>query len=260
MRGRARRAGRVVAGADDESETISWGSAEFVAAEEMGRLRGYWWSPDGERLAVARVDTAPVAQWYIADPAAPDRPPTEQRYPAAGTANADVSLHIVGARRLGRRRRVGPRRVPVPDRRALGRRRPQHHGAIAGPARVVLRTVDESTGATTERWSDQDDDWVELTPLLPRLCRRRHGDRWPIATAPAGCWSTANRSPPTTPGAGRGHDRRPGVIFTANRIDDATDVQVWRWLDGELTALTDEPGVHRPAAGGGDGRASRHAR
>ena len=28
---------------------ISWGSAEFVAAEEMGRTRGYWWAPDGSR-------------------------------------------------------------------------------------------------------------------------------------------------------------------------------------------------------------------
>ena len=35
---------------------INWGLAEFVAAEEMDRLRGYWWSPHGERIAEARVD------------------------------------------------------------------------------------------------------------------------------------------------------------------------------------------------------------
>src|SRR5262245_32914464 len=26
---------------------ISWGLAEFIAAEEFARYRGYWWSPDG---------------------------------------------------------------------------------------------------------------------------------------------------------------------------------------------------------------------
>ena len=74
---------------------MSWGSPEFIAAEEMRRFRGYWWSPDGSALAVCRVDTAPVQVWHIANPAEPGRPPHENRYPAAGTANADVSLHIV---------------------------------------------------------------------------------------------------------------------------------------------------------------------
>ena len=48
---------RVLAGGDDEPGTVTWGSAEFVAAEEMGRSAGYWWSPDGTAIAVARVDT-----------------------------------------------------------------------------------------------------------------------------------------------------------------------------------------------------------
>ena len=44
----------------------------------------------------------------------------------------------------------------------------------------------------------------------------------------------------------------PGVVFTANPVDDATSIHVWRLdPDGALTALTDEPGVHAVAAGGG---------
>src|SRR5690242_19160912 len=35
---------------------VTFGLAEFIAAEEMGRTRGYWWSPDGSALLVARVD------------------------------------------------------------------------------------------------------------------------------------------------------------------------------------------------------------
>ena len=39
-----------------QEEGVTFGLAEFVAAEEMGRSRGYWWSPDGSKLLVARVD------------------------------------------------------------------------------------------------------------------------------------------------------------------------------------------------------------
>src|SRR5260370_38418270 len=58
-------------GADDrelagpEGPEISYGLAEHVAAEEMGRSRGFWWAPDGERLLVARVDISRVQRWYI---------------------------------------------------------------------------------------------------------------------------------------------------------------------------------------------------
>src|SRR5262249_26048378 len=85
----------VVAGEPDNAD-VTWSSAEFVAAEELGRSRGYWWPPDGERPAVARVDTSPVRRWWIGDPADPVAAPTEHAYPVAGTDNAVVTLHLVG--------------------------------------------------------------------------------------------------------------------------------------------------------------------
>src|SRR3546814_13683124 len=98
--------GRWVAEIDDASTDrelagrqeplVRWGIAEFAAAEEMDRDRGYWWSPDGDALLVARVDEAPVPRWWIADPAQPSTPPSEVAYPAAGTANAPVTPWIVG--------------------------------------------------------------------------------------------------------------------------------------------------------------------
>ena len=78
-----------------DREHVVWGQAEFVAAEEMDRHRGFWWSPDGEQLLVERYDESAVPVWYIADPAHPERPPVSQRYPAAGTTNADVTLWLV---------------------------------------------------------------------------------------------------------------------------------------------------------------------
>ena len=79
-----------------DGEHVSWGLAEFVAAEELGRYRGTWWSPDSQSLLVARVDDGPVDVWYIGDPAHPELEPYAHRYPAAGTPNADVSLWHVG--------------------------------------------------------------------------------------------------------------------------------------------------------------------
>jgi dipeptidyl-peptidase 4 len=78
-----------------EHDDVSYGLAEHVAAESMYRFRGYWWAPDGQQLLAARVDNSPVQRWWIADPADPERPPRAVRYPAAGTANADLTLHVL---------------------------------------------------------------------------------------------------------------------------------------------------------------------
>ena len=80
----------------EADETISWGAAEFIAAEEMVRTRGFWWGPDSDALLVQRVDVAPIDTWWIGSPVTPWETPTEVRYPAAGSANADVALAIIG--------------------------------------------------------------------------------------------------------------------------------------------------------------------
>ena len=84
----------VVGPGPDEPAEVAWGLAEFVAAEELDRGRGYWWAPDGESLLVERYDLSPVKVWHISDPAYPEREPVRVRYPQAGTANA-----VVGAGR-----------------------------------------------------------------------------------------------------------------------------------------------------------------
>ena len=78
--------------ATPESDTEVWGQAEFIAAEEMDRFRGFWWAPDGQSLLVERFDDANVQTWHIADPEHPEREPVARHYPAAGTPNSDVTL------------------------------------------------------------------------------------------------------------------------------------------------------------------------
>ncbi|HEY1487474.1 MAG TPA: prolyl oligopeptidase family serine peptidase [Micromonosporaceae bacterium] len=74
---------------------ISWGVAEFIAAEEFFRYRGYWWSPEGTALLAARVDESRVNRWHLSDPSEPGAPARTIAYPHAGTPNAEVSLHLL---------------------------------------------------------------------------------------------------------------------------------------------------------------------
>ncbi len=78
---------------------VSYGVAEFVAQEEMGRYTGYWWSPDETAIAFTRVDESPVE--IVERPEIGEHGSTivPQRYPRAGTPNAIVSLFV---QRLGK--------------------------------------------------------------------------------------------------------------------------------------------------------------
>ncbi|MCE4554769.1 S9 family peptidase [Roseateles cellulosilyticus] len=87
----------------DGSATVTWGRAEFVAAEELGRQRGYWWSRDGRSLLALRVDESGVALKTRAQIYADRTEMTQQRYPAAGEANARVTAYVIDAA-SGRRR------------------------------------------------------------------------------------------------------------------------------------------------------------
>jgi dipeptidyl-peptidase-4 len=150
-----------------DGEHVSHGLADFAAAEEMNRTRGYWWSPDGTAMLVARVDESPVPRWHIADPANPDRTPTAVAYPAAGTANASVGLEIV--------RLDGSSTAVLWDAQAyeyLVTVRWDGHGALAVVQprdQTELRTlaVDVASGATSLLHADVDPVWTEIVPGTP---------------------------------------------------------------------------------------------
>ena len=85
----------VVLAIEADAPNVTWGLAEFIGAEEFDRFRGYWWSPDGATVLATRVDDTRVQRWYLHDPALPAKPPQVVAYPAAGTANAEVTLHLL---------------------------------------------------------------------------------------------------------------------------------------------------------------------
>jgi dipeptidyl-peptidase-4 len=154
--------------AEPDGPDVTWGLAEFVAGEEMGRHRGYWWSADGEQLLVARVDNAPVRRWYIADPEHPERPPAEQAYPAAGTPNAAVTAALIG---------VDGARIEIRWDTGAFPYLAAAHWSAGGPPLLLVQSrdqrqaqvlsVDPGSGLTRVERSDADPCWLDLVPGVP---------------------------------------------------------------------------------------------
>lgn len=166
---------RVVSAGPEPSDTliagedgITWGLAEFIAAEEFGRFRGYWWAPDGQSLLAARVDESRVNRWTLHDPADPASAPTVVKYPYAGSANAEVTLHLLdldgGWVDVHWDREIYPYLVSV------------SWSDVGGPLITVLRrlqqhglvlAVDPRTGETQVHAELADPRWVEPIPGTP---------------------------------------------------------------------------------------------
>jgi dipeptidyl-peptidase-4 len=151
-----------------EAVGVTFGLAEFIAAEEMGRTRGYWWSLDGSALLAARVDEAPVNRWHIADPANPGRTPAEVAYPAAGTPNAEVSLVL--ARLDGTTAQVETDRAAFPylvTAHWAGQHDPLALVQSRDQRRMRLLSVDPGTGRAEVVHEDTDPRWLEVVPGVP---------------------------------------------------------------------------------------------
>lgn len=86
--------GRERALTQDGGGPISYGVAEFVAQEEMGRMTGYWWAPDDGAIAYTRIDESPVPLAKRFEIYADRTEVIEQRYPYAGTANVRIALYV----------------------------------------------------------------------------------------------------------------------------------------------------------------------
>ena len=145
---------RILVAGDDGA---TWAVCDFIAAEELGRSRGYWWLPDSTGLLVQRTDESPVPVWHRSDPAHPDREPARQRYPHAGAANAAVELWRFGLDGEGER-------VALPAAEYLATVRGDVIG-LMDRAQTRLTMVDRTGEPLGELVQEP---WLDLVPGLPR--------------------------------------------------------------------------------------------
>ncbi len=236
---------------ESDDPDVEWATAEFIAAEEMGRTRGYWWSPDGKQLLVARVDTSKVSHYYICDPIEPTTPPQRIAYPAVGTPNAAVSLWLMALD--GSRIAVEWDSVEF-----------EYLVAVTWSERVLLLLVedraqrrlqvlqaDPATGSTHLRRAENDDDWVHIVPGVPAVTSS--GDLVWSVDRDGSRRLFIEQTVVTPPGL----ELRAvldvdgdAVLFSAS--EEPTEIQLWTWsaADG-LTRVADGPAVHNGQRGAG---------
>ncbi|MFE9704374.1 prolyl oligopeptidase family serine peptidase [Streptomyces sp. NPDC005930] len=244
--------------AEADGEGVTYGLAEFVAAEEMSRNRGFWWSPESDRLLVARVDDTPVQRWWISDPAHPGRDPQHVPYPAAGTPNADVRLFVVDL--------DGGRTEVLWDRARYPYLARVHWSAAGAPLLLVqardqrsqlFLAVDAGSGTTRMVHADEDPTWLELFPGVP--CWSPLGHLVRIADE-GGARVLAVGERPLT--GAQLHLRAvldvgaDDVLVSASAGEEAAEpeigeVHVYRVNELGVERVSQEPGVHSAVRAGG---------
>lgn len=227
---------------DDEGDDIAWGLAEFLAAEEMGRVRGYWWAPDGRSLLVERSDRSAVPRWTIADPAHPDAAADTVAYPAAGTTNVDVSLAFLG---------LDGSRVDV----AAGdwEYLVAVHWSAGGPPLIAVQprdqrrlevyAVDPADGSTRLVHTDTDPDWVEVVRGVPAWTT---DGRLVHVSVVDGSYRLLIDGTPVTDAGMQVRavlDVGDEVLFSASEADP-TQIHVYRTDNGAVHRVSSSDGVH----------------
>ncbi len=161
-----------------ENEHVTYGESEFVAQEEMGRSKGYWWSPDSQQLLIQKTDTSKVETWRIADPLHPEKNVDAWPYPRPGKVNASVSLAIYSL--------TGVKPEPVEWDPSEFEYLAQVEWGKHGPLTLVLQdrmqhvsavhTYDPAEKKLTRIHTEKDSAWVELHGGVPRWLPGRK--RW----------------------------------------------------------------------------------
>jgi len=250
------------------SGTITYGEAEFVAQEEMGRFHGFWWNADGSRICYQGTDTAGMPMFHIADPMNPDAEPRAWPYPKAGTTNARVWLEVAPVTG-GQPVRINwdsstfpyvanvtwPKNGPLT---ILVQNREQ--------TRQQLLAVDDATGSTTLLLEETDAAWLNIMESCPKWTDDGSAFVW-LTESPGERTVQLRRrdgsliGPLTSPGSGvidvlsldspTDAEKRGWVYVAAS--NDATQSHIWKIplnaSGGNPQKLTTERGVHSAAIG-----------
>ncbi len=219
----------------------TWGMAEFIAQEEMKRMTGFWWSPDGARLVIQRTDTTGMEHIHIADPFHPTKAPQRSPYPRPGQRNAAVELWLFTLD-AGSHRQITPRRISWDTERYpyLATVRWSRDAPLTllvqdrRQQSAALLAFDPDTGGSHTLLTESDSAWLNLDQTVPCWLAGGAGLLW--STERDGRWQLELRDPdgacvgPLTPPelgyrALLAVGRRTAWVCGA---DDPTQSHIWR--------------------------------
>jgi len=157
-----------------------YGSAEFVAQEELDRKSGYVWSPDSQMIAFQRTDAREVDTLYVSNPRHPEQEPTPFKYPRAGRPNAKVDLGIIAIRSGAQPRWVQwDPALPYMAKLLWPKNSPLQVLALSrAQTEQALIAIDHNTGTTRELLRERDETWLNLTPGSPNWLPDGSGFLW----------------------------------------------------------------------------------
>jgi dipeptidyl-peptidase-4 len=234
--------------AEPEGDDKAYGLAEFIAAEEMNRSRGYWWSPDGQRLIVAHTDRSDVLRWHISDPANPAVAPHIVHYPAAGSPNVKVKLLVID---------LDGNRVQV-DWTGTEYLANVHWSAGGPPLLAVetrdqrtmqIRTLNPDNGATELLHEETDPHWVDIVTGVPAWTSDGRLVRVAVSDGAYRLVIDGKEVTESTLQVRSVLDAADDVIFTAS-ADDPRQVHVYRADENGVTQLSSVDGVHSATRAG----------
>ena len=238
--------------------TVSHGTAEFVAQEEMARAEGYWWSPDSKSLVYQETDESAVEIRSIADPLHPEATPVKFFYPRAGSTNATVRLGVI-ARTGGPTRWLNWDATKFPYVTRVVWRAADAPLTLAVMDRAqqtaLLLRADPATGATTELIRETDRAWLNLDERggvphwLPGgrefLWTSESRGSWQVEVRAADGKFLRTVTPPDFIYKGILHIDGLKAIYVAGS-SDPRETQIWRFSGdgGPGTAITSGFGQH----------------
>ncbi len=83
---------------DGGHEDLFFGRLDWVYQEELygrGNFQAHWWSPDSTRIALLRLDEAPVREFTLVNDKPVEAEVEVSNYPKAGSPNPKVDLGVV---------------------------------------------------------------------------------------------------------------------------------------------------------------------
>lgn len=243
----------------DGKDNIKNGMAEFVAQEEMGRMTGYWWSPDDSRIAFTQFDESQVAQVLRNEIYADEIKLYNQRYPYAGQHNVTIKLGVVSVSNsavdwldLGKEQDMYLPRVEWTE----NSNQLTYQWQSRDQQVLELRSVDLATKKQQVLLRETSNTWVNLHDDLHFLKDGRHfiwaSERdgfkhlylYDLTTKQAtqltkGNWIVNSLS---------AVDEKNGLVYFTGRKDTPLESHLYRvsLKGGEITRLTDAGASHAP--------------